>query len=324
MRKTELTKQDVKNILKLYNAGKPVRELEQTYHIDRLRLRRLLTENGVILRADRELDTTGVCNFYMEHKSIKATAKEYHISTDRCKAILQANGVTLHDYRNVFSQGDIDSIIESYKSGKHSIKSIAHDYNASTHRISRLLKDNNIEILQPNRKTDKRVKDLERRQQSNSIKYETPMGKYKHTKQQLVQNMESHIMYRVPDMWFMQFEDIDKVKILNTALNYSVRTRKISDEEYMKYIETFYYDANFNLLYDLYIKSGFIDWYYPSLDHILPRSLGGLDSVDNFQFVSRLENRLRCNTPLSVWAKLRHNLGDYIVGDLRYEKVHQK
>ena len=203
MRKTELTKQDVKNIIKLYNAGKPVRELEQTYHIDRLRLRRLLTENGVILRADREVDTTGVCNFYMEHKSIKTTAKEYHISTDRCKAILQANGVTLHDYRNVFSQGDIDSIIESYKSGKHSIKSIAHDYNASTHRISRLLKDNNIEILRPNRKTDKRVKDLERRQQSNSIKYETPMGKYKHTKQQLVQNMESHIMYRVPDMWFM-------------------------------------------------------------------------------------------------------------------------
>ena len=79
---------------------------------------------------------------------------------------------------------------------------------------------------------------------------------------------------------YEKFAFIHKAFLANTSLISTLDT-----EQYKEYIEYFYYQKEFNCLYDYWnktkISSTFYDLAKPSLDHIIPKSKGGTDDLRN-------------------------------------------
>ena len=82
--------------------------------------------------------------------------------------------------------------------------------------------------------------------------------------------MVKHIRFNIDLEWYLQFSDIEKVKFLNRAISKRDGRWEVSDLWYKSYIQKFYVDKQFNLLYDRWIDSGKEFYKTPSIDHIIP------------------------------------------------------
>ena len=102
-----------------------------------------------------------------------------------------------------------------------------------------------------------------------------------------------------------------------TLLNDVITNRSgrwdVSTEWYKSYIERFYNDRQFNLIYEAWLDSGKQTYKKPSLDHILPRSKGGTNCIDNLQFLSWFENRCKNDMTQEQWNALKANIREYFV-----------
>lgn len=80
---------------------------------------------------------------------------------------------------------------------------------------------------------------------------------------------------------------------------------------YKSFIEKFYIDKQFNLLYNKWEKENknktYYDWYKPSLDHIVPKSRGGDGSLDNLQFLTVFENLSKRDMTMEEWNDFKNS-----------------
>lgn len=119
----------------------------------------------------------------------------------------------------------------------------------------------------------------------------------------------NRIRFDVTSKWLSQYRDVEKLKFLNKCIMARGKARfDVSTQWYKKYIAKFYYDETFNRLYDRYISSGRYKYFMPSLDHILPRSLGGTNDLNNLRFCTLLENMCKRNIPPDEWEVIKKNL----------------
>jgi len=133
----------------------------------------------------------------------------------------------------------------------------------------------------------------------------------KSSKEHNIKNMKGHLKYDVSFEWLNSFEDIEKLKYLNRAISRERDYKGFTKEIYMKYIEKFYYDEKFNLLYNKW-KETSDKWIKPSLDHIISKSKGGsLNLIDNLQFISWLENRAKADIEQNEWNKIKEKIYEY-------------
>lgn len=72
-----------------------------------------------------------------------------------------------------------------------------------------------------------------------------------------------------------------------------------TEEQYKEFINKFYTDSYFNKLYILWCNG--YDCAKPSLDHIIPLSKGGNDTLDNLQIMSCCENYMKTNIDNDIW-----------------------
>jgi len=130
----------------------------------------------------------------------------------------------------------------------------------------------------------------------------------------LYKNMLAHLKYNVTLEWLERFDDVEKLKFLNRSI---VRDRDrigFTDSIHMQFIEKFYYDKQFNTVYEKWLLSGKNKWYRPSLDHINPKSKNGsLADISNLQFVSWLENRAKVDMSADEWKNIKERIHDYFV-----------
>lgn len=188
---------------------------------------------------------------------------------------------------------NIDIVIRDYKSGM-SLRQVAKKYNTNHHTIKRILLKNGCEIRQP-----KCVKGLRKYENNRVAKYG---------------NMKNHIRFDIELDWLLKFDDFEKLKFLNKQISNKGGDRFNENIEWYKsFIEKFHYDEKFNLLYDNYLKSGNDKYKKPSLDHIIPRSKGGTNDLENLRFITYLENISKRDMTLNEWENIKQRLEEYFI-----------
>lgn len=187
---------------------------------------------------------------------------------------------------------DNDFIVDLYLKGD-SMRSIADKLGTNHKLISRVLKCNDVPTRKPKnlRGVKKFTCDMER--------------KYN--------NMATHLRFDVSTKWLMQFSDFSKLKILNDVITNRSGRWDVSTEWYKSYIERFYNDKQFNLIYLAWVDSGQIKYKKPSIDHIVPKAKGGTNSLDNLQFLTWFENRCKNDMTQGEWDNLKLNMEDYLI-----------
>jgi hypothetical protein len=217
----------------------------------------------------------------------------------------------------------VKKIIKLYTEEKYTLRRIAEVYNTNHHRIKRILIKNNITITQKDRKrkpfTDEHKNKLKL---SRKKLYENGYVPYnkglktltrKNGKELLYKNMKAHLQWDITLDRLLKFNDIEKIKFLNKTLSKDRISKYLNTDFYIKYIEKFYYDEKFNIIYDNWIDSK-NKWKRPSLDHIIPTSKGGKhDDINNLQFLTWFENKAKFNILPDDWSYIKEHIGEYLL-----------
>jgi len=105
--------------------------------------------------------------------------------------------------------------------------------------------------------------------------------------------------------WILKFKDFDKFLIIHRLLRTNISMLDIPKEKYMDYMEYFYYQNQFNKVFNFWKKeeklNTFYDWAKPSLDHIIPKSKGGNNEKENLQFITTFENLAKRDMTMKEW-----------------------
>ena len=90
------------------------------------------------------------------------------------------------------------------------------------------------------------------------------------------------------------------------------------------FINKFYNQKQFNFIYSQWLNNNktsrtFYDLYKPSIDHILPKSKGGTNDLDNLQFLTVFENLCKRDMTAEEWILFKKE--NNIKGDIFLEGV---
>jgi 5-methylcytosine-specific restriction endonuclease McrA len=202
-------------------------------------------------------------------------------------------------------------ILETYVPGKTTLREVARIVGTNHHRVKRVLVDNGVKVIKGKRGAFTKE---HRENISRACKGRKTWNKGKKmSKRSLYKNMASHIRFDVSAEWLSKFEDVEKLKFLNACISDRSGRYEETTEWYKEYIEKFYNDPQFNSLYKKWLNSGKDKYMRPTIDHIVPRSKGGTNEIENLQFLSWLENRCKNDMTQDEWDFLKLNMKEYLI-----------
>lgn len=116
------------------------------------------------------------------------------------------------------------------------------------------------------------------------------------------------------------FDNFDKFLFIHKAIRSTVGIELLSKEQYKEYINYFYFNNQFNMVYNFWRKqernNTFYDWAKPSLDHIIPQSRGGGNEKENLHFLTVFENLAKRDMTLEEWTTFKNKTNttsDYFI-----------
>lgn len=116
------------------------------------------------------------------------------------------------------------------------------------------------------------------------------------------------------------FDNFDKFLFIHKAIRSTVGIELLSKKQYKEYINYFYFNNQFNMVYNFWKKqernNTFYDWAKPSLDHIIPLSRGGRNEKENLHFLTVFENLAKRDMTLEEWTAFKNKTNttsDYFI-----------
>lgn len=203
------------------------------------------------------------------------------------------------------------AIINLYVNEKYSLRQVAEVVGKDHHFVKRVLEKNGIKIELGRKRP---IGDMHRQNISKACRGRESWSKGKKmTKTSLYKNMHTHLRFEVSLEFLQQFDDIEKLKMLNRMATSRKGRFEINDADYQSYILRFYYDDAFNKIYKKWLVSGKEKYFRPSIDHIIPISQGGGHNIENLQILTWFENRCKNDMTQTEWDILKNTIGEYFV-----------
>ena len=201
-------------------------------------------------------------------------------------------------------------IINEYRPGIDSLRDVAERLNTNHKLVGRVLKKHNIEIIKAPRKP---FSSVHRKRIGESSKGRNAWNKNRVMPlESKYQNMANHLRFDIDYKWLLQF-DLEKLKMLNKALARERDMPNIDLTFYKSFINKFYYDDRFNKIFEKYISSGYQKLFRPSLDHIVPKSRGGSNSLENLQYLTWFENLCKRDMKQDEWEEVKKDIFTYFI-----------
>lgn len=201
------------------------------------------------------------------------------------------------------------AIVTAYKPGVTTLREVARICGTDHHQVKRVLVAEGINIFKGKRGP---FTEEHRRKIGESARGRVGSWKgKKHTKRMIYLNMRAHLRFDVPLDWLEQFEDVARLKYLNSCLRRSERF-PAKAEWYVEFIKKFYHQPQFIGIYEKWLANSKCRWLRPTIDHIMPKSLGGTNDVSNLQFLPWFENRAKCDMTAKEWASIKSNISFYL------------
>jgi len=202
-------------------------------------------------------------------------------------------------------------ILEAYIAGETSLRDVAEACGTNHHTVKRVLTKHGVNIVKAKRKP---FTEQHKARISQSTKGRASWIKgRKATEEMLYKNMAAHLRFDVDAEWLSQFDDIDKLKTINRAITERGGRFDFDTESYKQYVLRFYKCDRFNKIYAAWVESGKAHYRQPSLDHIVPRSKGGKNTLENMQFLTWFENRCKNDLSQIEWDSIKKNIESYFI-----------
>lgn len=211
------------------------------------------------------------------------------------------------------SSFDVKAIVNMYNDASISMRDIAKQFNTNHKMIGRILAKEGVEIRKG--KKGFKLTDEHKEKLSKAKKGKSSNNKgLKMTEDTNRKNMVNHLKQRNITLEQLQkYEDFERLKFLNKIIT-RYREHFEDDEKYISFLDMFYFDQTFNMLYDKWIQHNKNKWFVPSLDHIKPIAKNGTFDLENLRFISFFENRAKIDMSIEEWEELKRTAN--LKGDL--------
>lgn len=195
-----------------------------------------------------------------------------------------------------------DEVIDLYVNYKFTFRMIADKIDSNHHMVRRILLANKIPLCSTDRyrkpcseETKKKIGDTNRGRVCKPRENETTeCVKRIHMKNKLKIDIDLDL-----------YPDYYKLNFLSLMATKRKSYYGITDENLADFLDKFYYDEEFNLLYEEWIKHNKETWWKPSLDHRQPISRGGSTGLDNLRFLTWFENKTKSTLNEEEWINLK-------------------
>jgi hypothetical protein len=203
--------------------------------------------------------------------------------------------------RQRVSEIDEREVLRLYKDEDLTLREVARRLKTSHHRIRRILGIHGVGVT---RKNKLRVFTEEHRRkigQASKGRRPWSMG-LKMSEESKRKNMRAKLKTEID---LSRYPDFERLKLLTRLTARHRAHLGLSDEARRAFLDRFYFDEQFNRVYDAWLASGKSKWFHPSLDHIDPKANGGTFDLSNLRFITWFENRAKADMTLEQWERFK-------------------